>query len=478
MSLLAAALVVFRGRVALPRPERCHAAIAAISLGLIAPAYVQADVAEIFERVSPAVVVVDAVSSSNQVTAFGSGFIVRPDGVVVTNYHVIEDAARVDIRLVSGQTFRSVRVLYKDQGRDLAVLFANAKGLPVVPMGDSDRMRIGEELIAIGNPEGFQNTVTRGIASGRRKLHGMEYIQTDAPLSHGSSGGPLLNTRGEVIGVTALIWSDVRNIGFAIPVNDAKRALQHVAAEEDREAGQRARADRLWQTIRTAMQASAYARARPGLEEFLRDFPDDQRAPDAWLRLGLTRLNLGELKSALEAFRTAHDREPPPSRSQEVKLWEAETLFRLRRYEEAEAAYAVIAWADTESPLTPHATYGLALTERELHRTELAVRVLQQFLDRWPGHRSAPQATLHLAHLLADLKRYEEVIPLVSDFRTKHPDHPDADAQYLLGWAQLETGRTRDGVATLRAFLSANPADKRAPTVRQKITETVKGTLG
>ncbi len=172
--------------------------------------------------------------------SLGSGFIVRPEGYIVTNYHVIEQADEIIVKLggASDETRDDDREKYKaevigsDPDTDLAVLKIDAgRDLPAVPMGDSNALRVGDWSIAIGNPFGLDNTLTVGVISAKGRytesLHNpyVDYIQTDAAINPGNSGGPLVNIEGEVIGVNTAIYSRTggyMGVGFAIPVNIVK----------------------------------------------------------------------------------------------------------------------------------------------------------------------------------------------------------------------------------------------------------------
>ncbi len=159
----------------------------------------------------------------------GSGFIISPDGYILTNNHVVGDADNISVKLADGRKFKA-KVIGKDPQSDVAVIKINAKNLPVLPLGDSDKLQVGEWVIAIGNPFGLTQTVTVGVVSakGRSRLGITEYedyIQTDAAINPGNSGGPLINIHGEAIGINSAIFSrsgGYMGIGFAIPINMAK----------------------------------------------------------------------------------------------------------------------------------------------------------------------------------------------------------------------------------------------------------------
>ena len=164
----------------------------------------------------------------------GSGFIIDADGSILTNHHVVERAERIIVKLSDGRTFRA-RVIGADPDTDIALIKVDGQtGLPVAPLGDSSTLRMGEWVCAIGNPLGYEHSVTVGVVSFLgRKLFDMsldDYIQTDAAINFGNSGGPLINSRGEVIGINAAISSRAISIGFAVPINGASAVLPQLRA--------------------------------------------------------------------------------------------------------------------------------------------------------------------------------------------------------------------------------------------------------
>jgi Do/DeqQ family serine protease len=163
--------------------------------------------------------------------SLGSGVIIDRRGYILTNHHVVEGSQRITVRLATKEELRG-KVVGRDPKTDLAVVRVEGdRELPEAVLGDSDRLRVGEWVLAIGNPFGLDHTVTVGVisATGRSELGVASYenfIQTDASINPGNSGGPLLNVKGEIIGINTAIVASGQGIGFAIPINLARRIAQ------------------------------------------------------------------------------------------------------------------------------------------------------------------------------------------------------------------------------------------------------------
>ena len=231
-----------------------------------APEALSASFAEIARRVEPAVVNIDTVSAAPQVAdkdgdddeaedggdnplldmlrrharrpsrGVGSGFVVDPKGVILTNYHVVENMTGIMVKLQSGEQLRGT-VVGSDEETDIAVIKVNAgRDLPAVTFGNSDEMQVGDWVLAIGSPFGLEQTVTAGIISTKERQTDpgasfRRFIQTDAAINRGNSGGPLVNMRGEVIGINSQIATstgDYNGIGFALPTNIASSVYKQL----------------------------------------------------------------------------------------------------------------------------------------------------------------------------------------------------------------------------------------------------------
>jgi serine protease Do len=198
--------------------------------------------APLARRADPAVATVKArveretPSGRRRVVAEGLGtaFVYDSDGLLLTNNHVIEDASDVEVTFFDGREV-SAKIVGRDKHTDVAVLRIDEHGLPALPLGDSDAIEVGDWVVAIGNPFGLSHTVSAGILSAkgrtREDVKGLDpsgyfnFLQTDASINPGNSGGPLLNLRGEVVGINSAVRANANSIGFAIPINMVKQLL-------------------------------------------------------------------------------------------------------------------------------------------------------------------------------------------------------------------------------------------------------------
>jgi S1-C subfamily serine protease len=202
-------------------------------------------IAAAVEKTGPAVVRIDSTRTSvrgrreRESSGVGSGFIIDSNGTILTNAHVVKGASKVQVTLGDGRNLMG-EVVGLDDLTDVAVVKVSANNLPKVEIGNSENLKPGEWAIAIGNPLGLDNTVTAGIISGTGRSSGVigaadkrvRFIQTDAAINPGNSGGPLLNQRGEVIGINTAIIGRAQGLGFAIPINKAQEIASQLVAGE------------------------------------------------------------------------------------------------------------------------------------------------------------------------------------------------------------------------------------------------------
>ena len=199
--------------------SRYFPVVSTFILAINAPDFVHAQLSsqEIAASSRPAVVTVSALSSEGEQIGFGSGFFVRQDGILLTNLHVVEGADALQVTLESEEIFDNVFYVARDDRRDMIILKVPATMVPTIPVGDDRLSVVGDTVYALGSPLGFQGTFSDGILSSKRIEDGVSYLQITAPISEGSSGGPVLNADGEAIGIATLTIVDGQNINLAIP---------------------------------------------------------------------------------------------------------------------------------------------------------------------------------------------------------------------------------------------------------------------
>ncbi len=188
----------------------------------------------VYEKINPAIVAVDA--QLEEGVSSGTGSVIESNGLILTSSHVIDGAKTIEITTAKGEVYKATLSSILGKNNDLALLKIKPKSpLPTIALGDSSNVKVGQKVLAIGNPFGFNGTLTTGIVS--RIDYSRNKIQTDAAINPGSSGGPIVNTSGEVIGISQSIFNPDNNksnigIGFAIPVNDAKTLISQYKTKE------------------------------------------------------------------------------------------------------------------------------------------------------------------------------------------------------------------------------------------------------
>jgi regulator of sirC expression with transglutaminase-like and TPR domain/S1-C subfamily serine protease len=183
-------------------------------------------VEELAKAARPSVVVIRVTGRDGKKNALGTGFVVSADGLVATNLHVIGEARPIEVQTADGKRHQVTAVHASDRSLDLALLRIDTKGLPPLEMGDSDTLRDGQAVVALGHPRGLEHSVVSGVVSGRPKIEGRPMIQLAMPIEQGNSGGPVLDLQGRVRGIVTLKAQVTPNLGFAMPVNTLKTLLK------------------------------------------------------------------------------------------------------------------------------------------------------------------------------------------------------------------------------------------------------------
>ena len=184
-------------------------------------------ISQIAKKYGKAVVFIGTYGKEDEEIGSGTGFLITEDGYILTNYHLLEGAHSTIVKLSNGDIYNQVFLAGQDQEKDIAIVKIKGRKFPCVSLGDSNSVEVGDKVVTIGNPWGLRNTVSSGIISAIREVEeGLKDFQLTAPISEGSSGGPLFNLYGEVIGITYSSIDEGQNLNFAIPANDAKLLLK------------------------------------------------------------------------------------------------------------------------------------------------------------------------------------------------------------------------------------------------------------
>jgi TolA-binding protein len=233
-------------------------------------------------------------------------------------------------------------------------------------------------------------------------------------------------------------------------------------------------AERLWLVGAGAFRDGLYDLSIRMLDRLVDRFPSDPHVGEAALLIGQARLSQKAFQPALDAFRRAQGLTPPPGQPGEPRFWEAETLYRMKRFADAHDLYGRVVAEHGGSPVAADALYGLAWSDLELKKRDVAVADFRRLLFAYPEHRLAPSATFYLARTLVDLKRPDEAVALLRAFPAKYPGHRLApDSRYLLGQALLAAGDSKEGLSELRAFAANYPNHDLAPQARRLAVDAV-----
>lgn len=180
---------------------------------------------EIFKRVAPSVVAIDCLDGKNAKISAASGFFIADNGEIVTNFHVIKACQNLNVRLANGDVYDSTWVIAADARRDMAIIRIKAVSLPVLPLGESNSLEVGQTVYSVGNAKGLQNTLQEGLVSALREVNGSRLVQVSASINPGNSGGPIVDDQGRVIAIASAYVKDAENLGFAIPIDYLKGYL-------------------------------------------------------------------------------------------------------------------------------------------------------------------------------------------------------------------------------------------------------------
>ncbi|MBI4834933.1 MAG: tetratricopeptide repeat protein [Planctomycetes bacterium] len=261
----------------------------------------------IYEKNNDAVVTIITYNKKNKQLAQGSGFIVKNDGIIITNQHVIEEAKTIEVKTTGGKTIEVENVIYEDSENDFAVLKIVAKNLPTVNLGDSDKVTPGENVYVIGSPQGYENSISNGLLSAVRKWKSKKVLQISAPISHGSSGGPVFNENGEVIGIATLTQENAQNVNFAMPINIIKDYIDEIKpGAPDKNAVTKSKYNK--QATYWFWQGRALSEERKNeeaIEAYEKAIEIEPEYAEAYNDIGLIHEGNGNYKKAVLSYKTA-----------------------------------------------------------------------------------------------------------------------------------------------------------------------------
>lgn len=424
-------------------------AICFLLIGACSAAAVSQDILpELVKRIKPSSVAIETFDSRGNSVSRGSGFFIAPDRVV-TNRHVIDKSARVEVHLVDGKKFPAKGVLAVDGEGDLAMLQVDlpagvAAALPIsrgVPQE-------GESIVVVGNPFGLEGSVSNGIVSAVREISGYgKIIQITAPISPGSSGSPVVNMYGQVIGVATLQAAEGQSLNFAVP---AERILQLKVSELQTvsslsavtQKNKRAAAESLYSQGVALLSRDDYARALPYFEKAVET---DPTYAEAWYQAGFSYGLIGRHADALKASKQAAKLRPDWA---ETYVNIGASSYALGQYKEAVDAYKQAVRLDDGKAETQ---YALGLSLEKVNRTDEEALAYKRALVLNPGHAGAMEK-LGLAYM--KLKRWNDAYAAFDQLKIYKPE---ARTYNYIGESLFELGKFDESVEALNTAVNYNP---------------------
>src|SRR5215218_4843336 len=387
---------------------------------------------ELVKRIKPSAVAIETFDAKGNTISRGSGFFVASDKII-TNRHVIEKSSRAEIHLFNGKKFPVKGVLAVDGEGDLALLQVDVPAAMAVPLQIMQRVpQEGESIVVVGNPYGLEGSVSNGIVSAVREISGYgKIIQITAPISPGSSGSPVVNMAGQVIGIATLQAEQGQSLNFAVPserilqlkVSDLQ-TVSSLTAESTK--NKRASAERMYSQGVAQLSRDDYARA---VGYFEKAVEMDSNYPEAWYQIGFCYGLLGRHADALKASRQAAKLRPEWSQTF-VNI--GASSFALNQFKDAAEAYRQAIRLDDDNPDTQ---YALGLSLNKLNRTDEEILAYKRAIALKPDHANALER-LGIAYFKQ--KRYADATAQFEQLKTYKPD---ARTYNYLGESYLESGK-------------------------------------
>lgn len=410
---------------------------------------------DLVRRIKPSAVAIETFDARGEKLTRGSGFFIDFDRVV-TNRHVIDGAHRAEVHLSTGTTFPVRNVLAVDAEGDIALLKIEAPKALVRPLSlDRTSPQEGESIVVIGNPFGLEGSVTNGIVSAVRDIPGFgRIIQITAPISPGSSGSPVVNMHGQVIGVATLQVTGGQSVNFAIPseriaqldrstlqTGDNGWSLGELVAATSR--NKRARAVEFFRNGLTFLSKDDCQGALP---YFQKATDADSGYAEAWAQTGFCHEKLGRHAEAIEASKKAVGIRPTAESYFNIGL----ANYYLKQYREAETAYRQSIKLDPYN--AADAYYALGLTYRDSNQFDDEVAAYKNAIKLRPDYASAYD---RLGQRYVQMKKYPEAIEAYKQLTLLKP--ADANAQNSMGEAYVAAAKTEEATETFRQAIRLKP---------------------
>jgi len=345
---------------------------------------------QIYEKVKDAVVVILAYDYSDEPTKQGSGVVLNDKGYVVTNYHVLSGCERIEI--VHGEEIIPyVDIIGIDVEKDILILKIDEKKFPSVKIGDIKKLKVGQRVYAIGSPMGFENTISEGIISGLRSYNELSknYIQVTASISHGSSGGAVVNDNGELIGISTLTVSDGQNLNFAIPIDDVLNV--EIGSYSSRNAF---KDFELFRKGGDAWEKGNYNEAIEYYSLFLEIFPDNDIA---YNNRGVAKLNMGDYRSALSDLNKSIELSPDDASAYTIR---GTIKNKLSDYYGALQDYNIAIELNPSDPVT---FYERGRNKFHLNDLVGAIKDFSAAIDLYPDYSEAYYDRAITKHRMKDI---------------------------------------------------------------------------
>jgi tetratricopeptide (TPR) repeat protein len=404
---------------------------------------------ELVRRIKPSAVAIETFDSKNEKLSRGSGFFIDTDRIV-TNRHVIEGAYRAEIHSSSGAVIPVKGVLAVDAEGDLALLKIDPPSLPVRPLPlDKTSPQEGESVVVIGNPLGLEGSVTNGIVSAVRDIPTFgRIIQITAPISSGSSGSPVVNMQGQVIGIATLQVTGGQSVNFAIPSERISQlqsgtmmTLSDLVANASR--NKRAKAVQFFRDGLSFLSKDDCEKALPYFEKAVES---DSNYAEAWAQSGFCNEKLGRHAEALEASKKAVNLRPSAESYFNIGL----ASYYLKRYREAEEAYRQAIRLDPYN--AADAYYALGLVFRDWGKADEEIQAYKQAIRLRPDYTGAYE---RLGSRYLRSKKFTEAVEIFRQLAALKPG--DAIAPNSLGEAYLELNRYNEAIESFRQSIRLKP---------------------